>query len=291
APQVMGASKDALDFTRRILEVEMNSATDNPLIFPGDGVCISGGNFHGQPVAMGLDIMALAISYLANMSERRISALLDPSLNNGLPAFLVGGGSEPGVSSGLMAVQYTATSLVGAGKLLTHPWSSDSIPTSRESEDRSAGCWVLSPTVIVYPIRSNLAKPGDSVPELFSNGLTENRVRLKTRDVVAVSSKIVGIAEKRIRSLENVKPGSKAKSLARKYSLTAAFDQAVLDEADMVDGGVEGALLTVKNGDAVANAGIDRKNAPEGAVVLWPRDADLSAKNIRRSIRRKSGKN
>jgi coenzyme F420-0:L-glutamate ligase len=145
--------------------------------------------------------------------------------------------------------------------------------------------------MIVYPIRSTLAKPGDSVPKLFSNGLAKNRVHLKTRDVVAVSSKIVGIAEKRIRYLENVKPGSKAKSLARKYSLTAAFAQAVLDEAEMVVGGVEGALLTVKNGDAVANAGIDRKNAPEGAVVLWPRNADLSAKNIRRSILRKSGKN
>jgi coenzyme F420-0:L-glutamate ligase len=145
--------------------------------------------------------------------------------------------------------------------------------------------------MIVYPIRSTLAKPGDSVPELFSNGLKRSQVRLKTRDVVAVSSKIVGIAEKRIRYLKSVKPGSKAKSLARKYSLTAAFAQAVLDEADTVVGGVEGALLTVKNGDAVANAGIDQKNAPEGAVVLWPRNADLSAKNIRRSIRRKSGKN
>ncbi|TMI47303.1 histidine ammonia-lyase [Candidatus Bathyarchaeota archaeon] len=135
APQVMGASKDAFDFTKQILEVEMNSATDNPLVFPEDGVCISGGNFHGQPVAMGLDIMALAISYLANMSERRISALLDPSLNNGLPPFLVGGRSKPGLSSGLMAVQYTATSLVAESKLLTHPASSDSIPTSSNFED------------------------------------------------------------------------------------------------------------------------------------------------------------
>jgi histidine ammonia-lyase len=135
APQVMGASKDALDFTRQILEVEMNSATDNPLVFPKDGVCISGGNFHGQPVAMSLDIMALAISYLANMSERRVSALLDPSLNNGLPPFLVGGRSKPGLSSGMMAVQYTATSLVAESKLLTHPASSDSIPTSSNFED------------------------------------------------------------------------------------------------------------------------------------------------------------
>src|SRR5437899_10799242 len=84
---------------------------------------------------MGLDIMALAISYLANMSERRISALLDPSLNNGLPPFLVGGRSKPGLSSGLMAVQYTATSLVAENKLLTHPASSDSIPTSSNFED------------------------------------------------------------------------------------------------------------------------------------------------------------
>src|SRR5260370_40422513 len=106
APQVMGASKDALDFTEEILEVEMNSATDNPLICPEDGVCISGGNFHGQPVAMGLDIMALAISYLANMSESRISALLDPCLNNGLPAFLDGGGSKRRVSSGSLSCLY-----------------------------------------------------------------------------------------------------------------------------------------------------------------------------------------
>jgi len=135
APQVMGSSKDAFDFARRILEVEMNSATDNPLVFPADGDCISGGNFHGQPVAMGLDLMGLAISYLANISERRISALLDTSLNNGLPPFLVGGRSKPGVSSGLMAVQYTATSLVAENKLLTHPASSDSIPTSGNFED------------------------------------------------------------------------------------------------------------------------------------------------------------
>jgi len=144
---------------------------------------------------------------------------------------------------------------------------------------------------MVYPIRSSLVRPGDSIPNLLSKGLAKSRVRLKTRDIVAVSSKIVGITEDRIRYLESVKPGSKAKSLARKYSLTAAFAQAVLDEADTVVGGVKGALLTVKNGDAVANAGIDRKNAPEGAVVLWPRNADLSAKNIRRSILRKSGKN
>ena len=135
APQVMGAARDALDYVKRVLEVEMNSATDNPLVFPSDGLCVSGGNFHGQPVAMAIDFMSLALSNLANISERRISALLDPSLNNGLPPFLVGGHSRPGLSSGLMAVQYTATSLVAESKLLTHPASSDSIPTSSNFED------------------------------------------------------------------------------------------------------------------------------------------------------------
>lgn len=135
APQVMGAALDALDFTKGVLEVEVNSATDNPLIFPREGLSLSGGNFHGQPVAMALDFMSLALSNLANISERRISALLDPSLNNGLPPFLTGGKSKPGLTSGLMAVQYTATSLVAECKLLSHPASSDSIPTSSNFED------------------------------------------------------------------------------------------------------------------------------------------------------------
>jgi histidine ammonia-lyase len=135
APQVMGAAKDALDFARRVLEIEMNSATDNPLVLPRDGVCISGGNFHGQPVAMAMDFVALALSNLANISERRTSALLDPSLNNGLPPFLVSEQSKPGLTSGFMAVQYTATSLVAENKILTHPASSDSIPTSSNFED------------------------------------------------------------------------------------------------------------------------------------------------------------
>lgn len=135
APQVMGAAGDALDFTKAILDTEINSATDNPLIFPEDRLCLSGGNFHGQPVAMALDIMSLALSTLSNVSERRTSALLDSSLNNGLPPFLVGKGSKPGLASGFMAVQYTATALVAENKLLTHPASSDSIPTSSNFED------------------------------------------------------------------------------------------------------------------------------------------------------------
>ena len=113
----------------------MNSATDNPLIFPRDRVSLSGGNFHGQPISMAMDFLGLAVSNLANLSERRTSALLDPSLNNGLPPFLVGKESKPGLASGFMAVQYTATALVSENKILTHPASSDSIPTSSNFED------------------------------------------------------------------------------------------------------------------------------------------------------------
>jgi histidine ammonia-lyase len=134
-PQVMGAISDALDFVKRTLEIEMNSATDNPLIFPDSGVSLSGGNFHGQPVSLAMDILGIAVSTLANMSERRTSALLDPSMNNGLPPFLVARGARPGLTSGLMAVQYTATALVAENKTLTHPASSDSIPTSSNFED------------------------------------------------------------------------------------------------------------------------------------------------------------
>jgi histidine ammonia-lyase len=135
APQVMGPVVDAMDYVRSTLEIEMNSATDNPLIFPEDRACLSGGNFHGQPISMALDFMGLGLSTLANISERRISALLDSSLNNGLTAFLVGKESKPGLSSGLMALQYTATALVAENKIMAHPASSDSIPTSSNFED------------------------------------------------------------------------------------------------------------------------------------------------------------
>ena len=135
APQAMGPMIDAMGFVGSTLEIEMNSATDNPLIFPDDETCLSGGNFHGQPISMALDIMGLGLSTIANISERRISALLDPSLNNGLTAFLVGKESKPGLASGLMAIQYTATALVAENKILAHPASSDSIPTSSNFED------------------------------------------------------------------------------------------------------------------------------------------------------------
>jgi len=122
--------------------------------------------------------------------------------------------------------------------------------------------------VIVYPLESILVKPGDSLLRVFSKTLARNRVRLRSKDIVAVSSKIVGISEKRIRDIHRIKPTREAIGLARRFSLTSPFAQAVLDESDMVIGGVRGALLTIKDGYAVANAGIDRKNAPLNSLVL-----------------------
>lgn len=131
SPQVHGASIDALHYARRVLEIEMNSATDNPLIFPETDQIISGGNFHGQPVALTLDFLAIALSEIANISERRIERLINPQLS-GLPAFLI---KDAGLNSGFMIAQYTAAALVSENKVLAHPASVDSIPTSANKED------------------------------------------------------------------------------------------------------------------------------------------------------------
>lgn len=130
-PQVHGASRDAIDYVGKVVEVEINSATDNPLIFPDAGEVISGGNFHGQPVALAMDFLGIALSELANISERRIERLVNPQLS-GLPAFLT---EKGGLNSGYMIAQYTAASLVSENKVLAHPASVDSIPTSGNQED------------------------------------------------------------------------------------------------------------------------------------------------------------
>src|SRR3954447_7135401 len=143
-PQVHGAVRDALDHLRRVLDIEMNSATDNPLVFPEGGVAaedalatgggrvISGGNFHGEPVALALDFAKLAIAELGAISERRTALLLDPRLNGGLSAFLA---PDSGIDSGLMVIQYTAAALASENKVLAHPASVDSMPTSANQED------------------------------------------------------------------------------------------------------------------------------------------------------------
>lgn len=130
-PQVHGASKDALRRTLETLNIEMNSATDNPLIFPDTGEVISGGNFHGQPVALVMDYMKTALAEIGSISERRINRMLDTHLSD-LPPFLT---AYPGVDSGLMITQYTAAALVSENKVLAHPACVDSIPTSANQED------------------------------------------------------------------------------------------------------------------------------------------------------------
>jgi histidine ammonia-lyase len=143
-PQVHGAVRDALDQLRRVLAVELNAATDNPLVFPDGGVAdaaavatgggrvISGGNFHGEPLALALDYAKLAVAELGAISERRTALLVDARLNGGLPPFLA---TSSGVDSGMMIYQYTAAALVSEHKVLAHPASVDSIPTSANQED------------------------------------------------------------------------------------------------------------------------------------------------------------
>lgn len=131
-PQVHGAARDLLVSVRRILEIEVNATTDNPLIFP-NGDIISQGNFHGEPVAMAMEMLALALCELGSISERRIDKLMNPIFSE-LPAFLAGKAQE-GLNSGMMIVHYTAASLVAENKILSHPAVVDTIPTSNDKED------------------------------------------------------------------------------------------------------------------------------------------------------------
>lgn len=137
-PQVHGASRDALKFVRTILETEINSVTDNPLIFPAEKKILSGGNFHGQYVSMAMDFLSIAVAELASISEQRLEKLINPALSD-LPAFLT---SSSGVNSGFMIVQVAAASLVSENKTLCHPACVDTIPTSADKEDHvSMGAW------------------------------------------------------------------------------------------------------------------------------------------------------
>ncbi len=130
-PQVHGASKDAFNYVAQKVAIELNAVTDNPIIFPDEGDAISGGNFHGQPMALPFDFLGIAIAELANISERRIERLVNPNLS-GLPAFLT---EKGGLHSGFMIMQYSAAALVSENKVLAHPASVDSIPSSANQED------------------------------------------------------------------------------------------------------------------------------------------------------------
>lgn len=130
-PQVFGASWQTLNYVKEKLTIEINAATDNPLIFSDEGKILSGGNFHGQPVAIAMDLLKIGVAEMANMSERRVERLVNPQLND-LPPFL---SAKPGLESGAMILQYTAASLVSENKTLAHPASVDSIPSSANQED------------------------------------------------------------------------------------------------------------------------------------------------------------
>jgi histidine ammonia-lyase len=133
APQVHGASRDLLDHVARTVAIELNAATDNPLVLLDEELIVSNGNFHGQPLAIALDCLAIACAELGNISERRTERLVNPSLSDGLPPFLVA--REEGLNSGFMIPQYVAAALVSENKSLCHPGSVDSIPTSAGQED------------------------------------------------------------------------------------------------------------------------------------------------------------
>ncbi len=134
-PQVVGAVRDALRYVRGTLLVEVNSATDNPLVFSEDEACLSGGNFHGQSIAIASDVLGIAMASVGNIAERRIARLMDPKLNQGLPAFLISGAGREGLNSGFMMAHVVAASLTSENKVLAHPASVDSLPTSANFED------------------------------------------------------------------------------------------------------------------------------------------------------------
>jgi len=134
-PQVHGASRDAINYVYKVMSTELNSANDNPLLFPDTGDHLEGGNFHGQPLALALDFLAIACAELANISERRTERLVNGALSSGLPRFLA---TKGGVQSGMMIAQYTSASIVSENKVLCHPASVDSIPTSANQEDHNS---------------------------------------------------------------------------------------------------------------------------------------------------------
>jgi histidine ammonia-lyase len=138
APQVHGAARDTIAHAEAVFTIELGSVVDNPIVFPEDGDVVSGGNFHGQPLAFVMDFLSIAVTELGSISERRTDRLLDPHRSSGLTPFLA---TNPGVSSGYMITQYTAAAIVAENKVLSHPASVESIPTSGLQEDHVSMGW------------------------------------------------------------------------------------------------------------------------------------------------------
>jgi len=142
----------------------------------------------------------------------------------------------------------------------------------------------------LYPIKTGIVNTGDSLVEVVLESLKKQNLQLENDDILAITSKIVAYTEDRIVKLSKIKPSEEAKKLAQQFSLQPEFAELILHEAEKIYGGVEKAVLTLKNGILTANAGIDNKNAPIGSVVLWPNNAQKWAKYIREEIKRKTGK-
>ena len=155
APQVHGAVRDVLAYARRVIETELGSVVDNPVIVP-DGEVMTTGNFHGEPLAFAADMLAMAVCELASISERRVDRMLDPASSRGLPPFLA---PDAGTNSGYMLAQYTAASLVSENKVLAHPASVDTIPTSGKQEDHVSMGWTAVRKLrdVVVNVRTCLA--------------------------------------------------------------------------------------------------------------------------------------
>jgi histidine ammonia-lyase len=155
APQVHGAVRDVLSYARGVLDIELGAVVDNPVIVP-DGEVMTTGNFHGEPLAFAADMLAIAVSELASISERRVDRMLDPAFSRGLPPFLA---PDAGTNSGFMLAQYTAASLVSENKVLAHPASVDTIPTSGKQEDHVSMGWtaVRKLREIIANVRTCLA--------------------------------------------------------------------------------------------------------------------------------------
>ncbi len=222
-PQIHGASRDAIDYVCSQIEIEMNSANDNPLIFPNDGDHVEGGNFHGQPVALPLDFMKIALAELANVSERRIERLTNGSLSM-LPRFLTPKG---GLNSGLMIAQYTAASLVSENKTLAHPASVDSIPTSANQEDHNSmgsiaarHCYqILKNTQKVIAIELLAAAQGIEFLKPLKCGDGTKIVYSAVRKLVKPIKKDVILFKEMNKLISAVESGSILKSVEKKIKL------------------------------------------------------------------------
>jgi len=139
----------------------------------------------------------------------------------------------------------------------------------------------------LYPLKSRLILSGDSIIERLVEALANAKLEVKNGDIIAIASKVVSLSERNVVPLAKVKPTISARRLSRRFGLAPEFAQVVLDESDAVYGGVPGALLALKNGDAVANSGVDRKNAPDKSVIPWPANPQRSARKIRRAVNQK----